>query len=80
VFFTNQWLYDNEGTWTELTNAVFTGDVIAKKRYRIDFNSDVEKNAFFLQNGGFLNSKITKRPLSIIPIFDVFFCQKCHLY
>jgi uncharacterized protein (DUF2141 family) len=53
----NQWISDKNGVWSELTNAVFTGDIIAKKRYRIDFNGGVENNAFFLQNGGFLNSK-----------------------
>jgi hypothetical protein len=59
VLFTNQSLCDNKGTWTELTNAIFTGDIIAKKRYRLDFNGGVEKNAFFLQNGGFFNAKTT---------------------
>jgi Domain of unknown function (DUF3472) len=57
VSINNQWMCDNEGKWTELANAILTGDILAKKRYRIDFNGGVENNGFFLQNGGFLNSK-----------------------
>jgi hypothetical protein len=57
VKFGNPWICSKKGMWIELTNAVFTGDAIAKKRYRLDFNGGVENNAFFLQNGGFLNAK-----------------------
>jgi hypothetical protein len=57
VLLTNPVMRTNEGLWMPLTDCSFTGDIIAKKRYRIDFNGGVEKNAFFLQNGGFLNSK-----------------------
>jgi hypothetical protein len=63
VLFTNQSLCDKKGTWTELTNAIFTGDAIAKKRYRLDFNGGAENNAFFLQNGGFLNFKTSLKTL-----------------
>jgi hypothetical protein len=65
VVFNNQWIKDKAGVWTELTNAVFTGDAIAKKRYRIDFSGGIENNGFFLQNGGFLNRTTTlKTPFS----------------
>jgi Domain of unknown function (DUF3472)/Domain of unknown function (DUF5077) len=63
VSINNQWMCDNEGTWTELANAILTGDILAKKRYRIDFNGGVENNGFFLQNGGFLNSKTSLKTI-----------------
>lgn len=49
----NQWAKDTEGNWHELNMATFTGDDIARAGYRLDFDGGIEKEMFFLRNGGF---------------------------
>jgi Domain of unknown function (DUF3472)/Domain of unknown function (DUF5077) len=75
VLFSNQMMRQSQGLWMAVTGCIFTGDAIAKKRYRLDFNAGVEKNTFFLQNGGFLNSKISlKTPFkreATLPNIDI---------
>ena len=55
VLFNNQWACDNNGNWTELTKARFTGDNTAVKGYRMDYAGGLEGNSFFLKNCGFFN-------------------------
>ncbi|WP_051315336.1 DUF3472 domain-containing protein [Algoriphagus terrigena] len=55
VFFNNQWAMDRDGHWTELTEAKFTGDDIAKRGYRKDFTGGSDSGKFYLKNGGFFN-------------------------
>ncbi|MCE1200217.1 MAG: DUF3472 domain-containing protein, partial [Marinilabiliales bacterium] len=43
------------GKWFPLTSVRFTGDDIARRGYRLDFDGGVEGDGFYLQNGGFFN-------------------------
>ncbi|WP_086543391.1 DUF3472 domain-containing protein [Algoriphagus antarcticus] len=54
----NQWAADASGNWHELTKAKFTGDDIAKRGYRKDFEGGEEAGQFYLRNGGFFNGII----------------------
>lgn len=56
ALFGNQWVQLSNGKWIELTEAQFTGDATAKAFDRTDIASGVEKNKFFLLNGGFDNT------------------------
>lgn len=53
--YTNQWVCDSSGAWFELTEAKFTGDDIAKRGYRKDYEGGEKSGHFYLQNGGFFN-------------------------
>lgn len=53
VLFTNQWVCDTAGKWTELTKARFTGDNTAVKGYRKDYGGGVQDGTFYLRNCGF---------------------------
>jgi hypothetical protein len=56
--YSNQWLCDSNGQWFELTEAKFTGDDIAKRGYRKDYEGGEKAGYFYLQNGGFFNGKV----------------------
>ena len=58
AFYGNQWARDTEGTWHELTKARFTGDDIAQRRYRLDYEGGTKGGAFFLRNGGFFAESV----------------------
>ena len=53
--YANQWVCDSSGAWFELTEAKFTGDDIAKRGYRKDYEGGEKSGHFYLQNGGFFN-------------------------
>lgn len=53
VLFTNQWICDTQGNWTELTKARFTGDNTAVKGFRKDYGGGLQGSAFYLRNCGF---------------------------
>jgi hypothetical protein len=53
--YANQWVSDSSGAWSELTEAKFTGDDIAKRGYRKDYEAGEKAGHFYLQNGGFFN-------------------------
>lgn len=55
AWFSNQWVCDKEGKWHELSDAVFTYDNTAAKKYRMDYYGSAEKNKFVLKNCGFFN-------------------------
>jgi len=57
AFYDNQWLGDANGNWIELTEAKFTGDDIAKRNFRMDYEGGEENGQFYLKNGGFFNKK-----------------------
>ena len=52
-----QWVADALGNWMELTDATFTGDDIAKRGYRKDYEGGEINGAFYLKNGGFFDGK-----------------------
>lgn len=56
VLFNNQWVCDDSGNWSEMTEARFTNDNTGRKKLRMDFNGGVENNQFFLRNCGFFNN------------------------
>jgi len=49
----NPWLRDANGQWVELQEVKLTGDDIARRAYRQDYDGGIANNLFFLQNGGF---------------------------
>lgn len=51
--YANQWSCDVKGEWHELTEAKFTGDDIANRRYRLDYAGGAIGSHFFMRNGGF---------------------------
>jgi hypothetical protein len=55
VLFTNQWVRDTRGQWTELTQAFFTGDNTAAQKFRMDHGGGVKDQAFYLRNCGFFS-------------------------
>jgi hypothetical protein len=55
VHFNNEWIADENGSWTELTRARFTVDNTGAKGYRMDYAGGVEDGSFFLKNCGFFN-------------------------
>lgn len=73
VFFTNQWVRDTDGNWTELTSAKFTADVTARKGNRLDYAGKVSGSQFELINCGFFSPNVPfdtfmdREPTGIVP-------------
>ena len=76
LFYSNQWVYDTNNQWHELTEATFTADATARKGARVDYFGGVESNRFFLENCGFFNtpleigSKLKRLPSGKAPLID----------
>lgn len=58
AFHGNQWARDTDGNWYELTEARFTGDDIASRKYRLDYAGGSKGDRFFMRNGGFFNETV----------------------
>lgn len=58
VKYTNQWVCNQEGQWTELTRAKFTADATARKESRLDYAGGDDGSFFFLKNCGFFSEKV----------------------
>lgn len=77
VYFKNQWVCTDKGDWIELTEGVFTNDATARAGVRMDYAGGVEKDVFFLKNGGFFNdyteykSSFARRPQGLRPDVDL---------
>jgi len=75
--YSNQWIGDAEGHWTELVKARFTADATARKEARLDYAGGAQGDTFFLENCGFFNeqSKIdtvyTREPTGQKPDIDL---------
>ena len=63
----NPWMVDSGGQWVELQEVKLTGDDIARRGYRLDYDGGVSNNQFFLQNGGFFNSSALLNSMSARP-------------
>jgi hypothetical protein len=68
VVFNNQWYCDDIGNWFEIDSARFTTDNTGNKGYRMDYLGGLDKESFYLKNGGFFNNytksqTIFKKPL-----------------
>ncbi len=59
VWYQNQWMADENGNWTALSKAKFTGDDIARRQYRMDADGGIKEGIFYLRNGGFFSSAAT---------------------
>lgn len=57
AYYNNQWLVDSKGNWVELDEAKFTGDDIARRSYRLDYEGGESNGSFYLKNGGFFTKK-----------------------
>lgn len=59
VWYQNQWMADENGNWTALNKAKFTGDDIARRQYRMDAEGGIKEGIFYLRNGGFFSPAAT---------------------
>lgn len=57
--YSNQWIYNAENKWVELTKIKFTADATARKESRMDYAGGVVNNSFFLKNCGFFGETTT---------------------
>ncbi|MDX8340676.1 DUF3472 domain-containing protein [Draconibacterium sp. IB214405] len=57
AYYNNQWIYDTNGTWHEVTEAKFTADATAHDKARLDYAGGYISgdNGFYLKNCGFFN-------------------------
>lgn len=55
ALYSNQWVRDANGKWTELSKAKLTGDQTARKNFRKDYAGGLNGGNFFLKNCGFFN-------------------------
>jgi hypothetical protein len=60
VLYSNQWVRNAAGVWSERTNATFTVDATGDNQQRMDFKGGVENGKFFLQNGGFFADHVSE--------------------
>jgi hypothetical protein len=56
AWYHNQWVHTTGGNWQVLNKVVFTGDLTAEKKFRMDYSGGTEGNRFYLRNGGFFNN------------------------
>ena len=68
VEFNNQWFCDEKGNWNELNTARFSADNTAEQGYRMDYSGGINKDAFYLKNGGFYNEFTIKGSLFTRPL------------
>jgi hypothetical protein len=59
VIYSNQWVRDAGGQWSERTSATFTVDATGANQQRMDFRGGVENGKFFLQNCGFFANYVS---------------------
>lgn len=59
VRFSNQWICDVKGQWTQLDKARFTADATARKEARMDYSGGAKQQDFFLTNCGFFDDQVT---------------------
>ena len=57
--YSNQWIYNTEKKWSEITKMKFTADDTARKESRMDYSGGAENQSFFLQNCGFFSETTT---------------------
>lgn len=74
--YSNQWICDRTGKWSELTSAKFTADATARKESRLDYSGGIKDGKFFLKNCGFYDEKteigtlLMRKPLGNPPKID----------
>lgn len=55
VLFSNQWVVNKEGQWTETSCGKFTADNTARTGFRMDYAGGVDNGHFYLRNCGFFD-------------------------
>ncbi|WP_203532564.1 DUF3472 domain-containing protein [Draconibacterium halophilum] len=57
AYYNNQWVYDTNDTWHEVTKAKFTADATARDKARLDYAGGYRNgdNGFYLKNCGFFS-------------------------
>ena len=74
--YTNQWIYNSEKKWIEITKMKFTADATARKESRMDYAGGSDNQSFFLQNCGFFSETTTidsyfeRKPTGTPPIIN----------
>lgn len=68
VLFNNQWICDDKGIWTEINSARFTTDNTGAKEYRMDYAGGLDKDSFYLKNGGFFDNNTTPKTIFTRPL------------
>ncbi len=68
VLFGNQWICDENNVWTEINSARFTTDNTGMKEYRMDFAGGLDKELFYLKDGGFFNDYTTPKTIFTRPL------------
>lgn len=74
--YTNQWIYNSEKKWFEITKMKFTADATARKESRMDYAGGAENQSFFLQNCGFFSETTTidsyfeRKPTGTPPVIN----------
>jgi hypothetical protein len=74
--YSNQWIYNTEKKWIEITKMKFTADATARKESRMDYSGGAENQTFFLQNCGFFSETTTidsffeRKPTGIPPVIS----------
>jgi hypothetical protein len=74
--YSNQWIYNAENKWIEITKIKFTADATARKESRMDYSGGSENQSFFLKNCGFfsettpIDSYFERRRIGISPHVD----------
>jgi hypothetical protein len=74
--YSNQWIYNTENQWVELSKIKFTADATARKESRMDYSGGIENQSFFLKNCGFfsettpIDSYFERRRIGISPHVD----------
>lgn len=58
VYFSNQWVGDNQGNWYECTEGRFTIDNTGAKGFRMDYSGGVNDKGFYLKNFGFFKEYV----------------------
>jgi hypothetical protein len=74
--YSNQWIYNSEKKWIEITKMKFTADATARKESRMDYSGGAENQSFFLQNCGFFSETTTidsffeRKPTGTPPVIN----------
>lgn len=56
ALYKNQWVYDLEQGWIEITDAIFTADATANQKDRLDYAGWEDKEGYYLKNCGFFDN------------------------
>jgi hypothetical protein len=76
VFYSNQWVYNTDQQWREITEFQFSFDPTGHKKSRLDYAGGTDGSRFFLKNCGFFDADVksgtrfTRKPSGQPPVID----------